>query len=77
MTKGLRVCCKGLRVAYLSVAWGVQEKVQEKETEKVMSLDDLFKKTEALPQLYWLPLTEKQIAAKAASIEAKSTKEKA
>lgn len=31
------------------------------------TLDELFRKTEAKPMLYWLPLTEEQIAAKKAA----------
>ncbi len=31
------------------------------EEEAVLSLDDLFRKTTAKPQLYWLPLTEEQV----------------
>lgn len=29
-----------------------------------MTLDDLFRKTEAKPHLYYLPLTDEQVAAK-------------
>ena len=38
---------------------------QEAEEEKVIFLEDIFRKTEAVPSIYWLPLTEEQIAAKA------------
>ena len=32
--------------------------------EKVVTLEDLFRKTEASPHLYWLPLSDEAIAAK-------------
>jgi len=35
------------------------EKVQEEPPAKL--LDDLFRKTVALPCIYWLPLTEEQV----------------
>lgn len=37
---------------------------QVKEQEKVTTLEDFFKKTEAAPHLYWLPLTPEEILAK-------------
>jgi apoptotic chromatin condensation inducer in the nucleus len=46
---------------------------EEEAEEEVKSLDDLFRKTKAKPPLYWLPLTEEQVAArkaKQAAIEA-------
>jgi apoptotic chromatin condensation inducer in the nucleus len=42
----------------------VVDKKKEVETKHMLSLDELFKKTEAKPHIYWLPLTEEQIAAK-------------
>ncbi len=42
--------------------------------EVTLSLDELFRKTEAKPCIYWLPLTEEQVAEKkrkaAAAVEA-------
>jgi apoptotic chromatin condensation inducer in the nucleus len=37
---------------------------QQPEPEPPLTLDDLFRKTEAKPQLYYLPLTDEQVAAK-------------
>ena len=33
----------------------------EKKAKKTKSLDDLFRKTKALPKIYWLPLTPEQV----------------
>lgn len=38
--------------------------------EEPLTLDDLFRKTETKPALYWLPLTEQQAADRAAKHEA-------
>lgn len=40
--------------------------------EKVLNLDDLFRKTNALPVLYWLPLNDEQVAAKEAALANKA-----
>lgn len=37
------------------------------EVEKTPTLDDLFKKTRAKPQIYYLPLTSQQVAEKLAN----------
>jgi apoptotic chromatin condensation inducer in the nucleus len=44
-----------------------KEEEEEKEKKPMLSLDELFKKTKAKPHIYWLPLTEEQIAAKKGS----------
>lgn len=36
----------------------------EKEQQPIKTLDDLFRKTETKPHIYYLPLTEEQVAAK-------------
>ena len=38
----------------------------QEEEEEPKALEDLFRKTETKPWLYWLPLTEEQTAEKAA-----------
>lgn len=38
----------------------------QEEEEDPKALEDLFRKTETKPWLYWLPLTEEQVAEKAA-----------
>ncbi len=45
--------------------------------EKVFNLDDLFRKTTVTPALYWLPLTDEQVAEKEAALanKVKATKE--
>ncbi len=39
--------------------------MQEEEEPEPKALEELFRKTETKPWLYWLPLNEKQIAEKA------------
>eukprot|EP00884_Botryococcus_braunii_P005742 jgi/Botrbrau1/15169/Bobra.0149s0034.1 len=53
---------------------GAVSKAQE---EKVFNLDDLFRKTTVTPALYWLPLTDEQVAEKEAALanKVKATKE--
>jgi apoptotic chromatin condensation inducer in the nucleus len=41
--------------------------VRAQDVDEPKSLDDLFRKTETKPWLYWLPLTEAQAAEKAAA----------
>ena len=38
--------------------------VNDKSNKKVVSLDDLFRKTETKPQLYWLPLSDAEVEIK-------------
>lgn len=40
--------------------------------EEPLTLDDLFRKTETKPALYWLPLTDQQAADRAAKHEAEA-----
>ncbi|XP_024539361.1 SAFB-like transcription modulator [Selaginella moellendorffii] len=40
----------------------------KREAETMVTLDDLFKKTSAKPNIYYLPLTEAQVAAKAVAV---------
>ena len=40
--------------------------------EQPLTLDDLFRKTDTKPSLYWLPLTEQQAAERAAKHEAEA-----
>ncbi|XP_024536276.1 SAFB-like transcription modulator [Selaginella moellendorffii] len=40
----------------------------KREAEPMVTLDDLFKKTSAKPNIYYLPLTEAQVAAKAVAV---------
>lgn len=40
----------------------------EKQEPPIVTLDDLFKKTKATPRIYYLPLSEEQVAAKQASL---------
>ena len=35
----------------------------------ILTLDDLFKKTKATPRIYYLPLTEEQVAAKGKGVD--------
>jgi len=47
--------------------YGIQEKLRNKSPprqEKVLTLDDLFKKTDAKPNIYYLPLTDTQVEEK-------------
>lgn len=46
-----------------------QKKAQLEVEEPPKTLDDLFKKTNATPHIYWLPLTEEQFVAKEAAFE--------
>ncbi|CAK8534856.1 unnamed protein product [Lathyrus sativus] len=46
----------------------------EKVEPPIVTLDDLFRKTTATPRIYWLPLSEEQVAAKLAA-QGKSTRQ--
>ncbi|CAE6152168.1 unnamed protein product [Arabidopsis arenosa] len=41
--------------------------VSEEQEPPIVTLDDLFKKTKAIPRIYYLPLSEEQVAAKLAA----------
>lgn len=41
--------------------------VPEEQEPPIVTLDDLFKKTKAIPRIYYLPLSEEQVAAKLAA----------
>ncbi|KAG2240494.1 hypothetical protein Bca52824_090636 [Brassica carinata] len=41
--------------------------VAEEQEPPIVTLDDLFKKTKAIPRIYYLPLSEEQVAAKLAA----------
>ena len=41
--------------------------VPEEQEAPIVTLDDLFKKTKAIPRIYYLPLSEEQVAAKLAA----------
>ena len=43
----------------MNIAVGAAAKVEEEPPAKL--LDDLFRKTKALPCIYWLPLTDEQV----------------
>jgi hypothetical protein len=47
-----------------------RQRVEQEEEEEVVTLDTLFRKTAAKPHLYFLPLTDEQVAAKRARREA-------
>jgi len=61
------------------ISGGVTEKPKDKTPppqEKVLTLDDLFRKTVAKPAIYYLPLTDNDIELKKkAAAEAKSKEE--
>ena len=41
----------------------------EQQHKPAMTLDDLFRKTEAMPAIYWLPLDDEQFIAKEAAFQ--------
>lgn len=43
----------------------VGQKQQQQEVEKPVVLDELFRKTQAKPSLYWLPLSEEEVGERA------------
>jgi len=47
------------RLHSVNCAEGAAAKVEEEPPAKL--LDDLFRKTKALPCIYWLPLTDEQV----------------
>lgn len=63
-----------MHVVILAVA--IRWCVASWQEEKFVGLEDLFRRTEATPHLYWLPLTEEQIAAKRRR-QAEAAKQKA
>lgn len=51
--------------------------VPKKPEPPVMTLDDLFKKTKATPRIYYLPLSEEQVAAKLRAEQGRRARENA
>ncbi|CAA6665081.1 unnamed protein product [Spirodela intermedia] len=46
---------------------------KKQQDQPILTLDDLFKKTRASPRIYYLPLSEEQVAAKVAASQGRST----
>lgn len=46
---------------------------KKQQDQPILTLDDLFKKTRASPRIYYLPLSEEQVAAKVAAAQGRST----